>query len=85
VVNIVTGSAMELGKSLATHNDVDALWAFGSAALSEMVERGSSGNLKRTFTDYGKGFDWMDPAQAEGPMFLRKATDVKNVWIPYGE
>ena len=85
VVNIVTGSAMELGKSLATHNDVDAVWAFGSAALSKMVEKASIGNLKRTFTDYGKGFDWMDPAQAEGPMFLRKATDVKNVWIPYGE
>jgi aldehyde dehydrogenase (NAD+) len=85
VVNIVTGSAMELGKSLATHNDVDAVWAFGSQALSEMVEKGSVGNLKRTFTDYGKAFDWMDAAQAEGPLFLRKATDVKNVWIPYGE
>ncbi|RYG97727.1 MAG: aldehyde dehydrogenase family protein, partial [Alphaproteobacteria bacterium] len=85
VVNIVTGSAMELGKALATHNDVDAVWAFGSAAVSEMVEKGSVGNLKRTFTDYGKAFDWMDPAQAEGPLFLRKATDIKNVWIPYGE
>jgi len=50
-----------------------------------MVEKGSVGNLKLTFTDYGKGFDWMDPAQAEGPLFLRKATDIKNVWIPYGE
>jgi aldehyde dehydrogenase (NAD+) len=85
VVNIVTGSAMELGKSLATHNDVDAIWAFGSPALSEMVEKSSVGNLKRTFTDYGKAFDWMDATQAEGPLFLRKATDVKNVWIPYGE
>jgi aldehyde dehydrogenase (NAD+) len=85
VINIVTGSAMELGKSLASHNDVDALWAFGSASLSAMAEKASTGNLKRVFTDYGKAFDWMDLAQGEGPLFLRRATDVKNVWIPYGE
>jgi aldehyde dehydrogenase (NAD+) len=85
VINIVTGSAMELGKSLAGHNDVDALWAFGSQGLSAMAEKASTGNLKRIFTDYGKAWDWMDPAQGEGPLFLRRATDVKNVWIPYGE
>lgn len=85
VINIVTGSAMELGKALATHNDVDAIWAFGSPALSAMAEKASAGNLKRVFTDYGKAFDWMDPAQGEGTLFLRRATDVKNVWIPYGE
>lgn len=85
VINIVTGSAMELGKALASHNDVDALWAFGSAELSTMAEKASVGNLKRVFTDYGKAWDWMDPAQGEGPLYLRRATDVKNVWIPYGE
>ncbi|MBL0372696.1 aldehyde dehydrogenase family protein [Rhizobium sp. KVB221] len=85
VLNIVTGSAVELGKALASHNDVDALWAFGSPALSAMAEKASTGNLKRVFTDYGKAFDWMDPVQGEGPLFLRRATDVKNVWIPYGE
>jgi aldehyde dehydrogenase (NAD+) len=85
VVNIVTGSAMELGEALASHNDVDALWAFGSAELAAMSEKLSSGNLKRVFTDYGKAIDWMEPSQAEGPIFLRRATDIKNVWIPYGE
>ena len=85
VVNIVTGSAMELGKALASHNDVDAVWAFGSQALSEMVEKASTGNLTRVFTDYGKAYDWMDAAQGEGPLYLRRATDIKNVWIPYGE
>ncbi len=85
VLNIVTGSAMELGKALATHNDVDCVWAFGSAALGTMVEKLSVGNLKRTFTDLGKATDWFDRAQAEGPLFLRRATDVKNIWIPYGE
>jgi aldehyde dehydrogenase (NAD+) len=85
VINIVTGSAMELGKALASHNDVDALWVFGAQSLSTMAEKASIGNLKRVFTDYGKAWDWMDAAQAEGPLFLRRATDIKNVWIPYGE
>ncbi len=85
VVNIVTGSAMELAKTLAAHNDVDAVWAFGSAELSETVERLSAGNLKRTFVDYGAATDWFDRVSAEGPLFLRRATDVKNIWIPYGE
>ncbi|MCG5481926.1 MAG: aldehyde dehydrogenase family protein, partial [Ensifer alkalisoli] len=85
VVNIVTGSAMELAKTLAAHNDVDALWACGSSELSTLVEKLSTGNLKRTFVDYGKAIDWMDRSAAEGPAFLRRAVDVKNIWIPYGE
>ncbi|WFU50007.1 aldehyde dehydrogenase family protein [Sinorhizobium terangae] len=85
VINIVTGSAVELAKTLAAHNDVDALWAFGSPELSALVEKLSVGNLKRTFVDYGKAIDWMDRTAAEGPAFLRRAVDVKNIWIPYGE
>ncbi|MDK1491354.1 aldehyde dehydrogenase family protein [Sinorhizobium sp. 7-81] len=85
VINIVTGSAVELAKTLAAHNDVDALWAFGSPELSTLVEKLSIGNLKRTFVDYGKATDWMDRIAAEGPAFLRRAVDVKNIWIPYGE
>lgn len=85
VVNIVTGSAIELAKTLASHNDVDALWAFGTPDLSTLVEKLSSGNLKRTFVDYGKVTNWLDRDAAEGPAYLRRATDVKNIWIPYGE
>lgn len=85
VVNIVTGPADELAKTLATHNDVDALWACGTAELSAMVEKLSAGNLKRTFVDHGKATDWMDRTAAEGALYLRRAVDIKNVWIPYGE
>jgi aldehyde dehydrogenase (NAD+) len=49
-----------------------------------MVERESVGNLKRTFVDYGREFDWFD-ASSEGRPFLRQAVQVKNVWIPYGD
>jgi aldehyde dehydrogenase (NAD+) len=85
VVNIVTGSSLALAKTLAEHDDVDSIWAFGSSELSEMVEKSSIGNLKRSFVDYGFEIDWSDAAVAEGPLWLNHAVDTKNIWIPYGE
>jgi aldehyde dehydrogenase (NAD+) len=84
-VNIVTGSAATLLPTLAGHDDVDAVWAFGDAALSTAAEKLSTGNLKRTLVDYGLQTDWNDGVAAEGPVWLRHATQVKNIWIPYGE
>jgi aldehyde dehydrogenase (NAD+) len=85
VINLVAGKAMELGKTLAEHDDVDAVWSFRDAAAAEMVKAGSIGNMKQVWTNDGKVFDWFDPAQAEGRLFLRHATQVKNIWVPYGE
>ncbi|MBI2718282.1 MAG: aldehyde dehydrogenase family protein [Rhizobiales bacterium] len=85
VLNIVTGSRDGLLKTLAEHDDVDALWVCGSRENSATAEKHSTGNLKRTLVDHGLATDWHDPAQAEGPIFLRHAVQVKNIWIPYGE
>ncbi|OBV39746.1 aldehyde dehydrogenase family protein [Janthinobacterium psychrotolerans] len=85
VINIVTGAAATLLPTLAEHDDVDALWTFGDAALSATAERLSTGNLKRTLVDYGLATDWNDALAAEGPVWLRHATQIKNVWVPYGE
>jgi aldehyde dehydrogenase (NAD+) len=85
VVNIVTGKRDELAETLAGHDDVDSMWYFGGAEGSTMVERLSTGNMKRTFVSYGRSRDWENNEQAEGPEFLRQATNVKNIWVPYGE
>jgi len=85
VVNIVTGKRDELAQTLAAHDDVDSMWYFAGAEGSEMVERLSAGNMKRTWVDYGHPRDWMTPEQGEGAEFLREATHVKNIWVPYGE
>jgi aldehyde dehydrogenase (NAD+) len=85
VVNIVTGDREALARVLAEHDEVDAVWHFGSAESCAAVERASAGNLKRVWTDHGLERDWYDPLQGEGHEFLRHATHVKNVWIPYGE
>ncbi len=84
-LNIVTGPREELAAVLAAHDDVDAMWYWGSAAGSAEVERLSAGNLKQTWVDHGRGVRWETPAEGEGERFLRRATQIKNVWVPYGE
>jgi aldehyde dehydrogenase (NAD+) len=83
VVNIVTGDRDALAATLAEHDDVDALWYFGEQAGAAGVERASTGNMKRTWAEWTPR-DWM-AVDAEGREFLRAATQVKNVWVPYGE
>ena len=85
VVNIVTGARAALARVLAEHDDVDAVWCFGSREDGAMVERASAGNMKRTWVSHGRARDWFDPVQGEGEEFLRAAVQVKNIWIPYGE
>ncbi len=85
VVNIVTGGRDEMAKVLAEHDQMDALWYHGSAKGAAMVERLSVGNLKRTWVNHGKARDWLNPATGEGRRFLREATQVKNIWLPYGD
>ncbi len=85
VVNIITGPHAELRPVLAAHDDVDGMWQFGSAEGAEEVERLSAGNMKRTWVAYGRPRDWFDGMQGEGTEFLEHATQVKNIWVPYGE
>ncbi len=85
VVNLVAGRPTELGKTLAEHDDVDSIWSFRDEASAAMVKLGSTGNLKQAWTNEGHAIDWFDPKQAEGLWYLQHATQVKNIWVPYGE
>jgi len=85
VVNIVTGMRDELAEVLAAHDDVDAVWYAGAQAGEAAVERLSAGNLKRTWAGLDRLGDWYDDDVAAGERFLRAATHIKNIWIPYGE
>ena len=85
VVNIVTGEREELAKTLAEHDEVASLWYHGSSAGFAAVEKASAGNLKSTWTNQGRQFDWYSDDQTQGEEYLRHATQIKNIWIPYGE
>ena len=84
VINVITGAKDALAKVLAEHDDVDGMWYFGNAAGVKAVELASAANMKRTWAT-ARGRDWLDPGQGEGREFLRRASEVKNIWIPYGE
>ena len=83
LVNILTGRHAELAPHAAGHMDVDAVWSFSSTNLSSVIEREAAGNLKRTWVNNGvRSAGWDDP-QTEA--FLAASTEVKTVWVPYGE
>ncbi len=84
-VNIVTGQPSQLLKTLAEHDDVDAIWCFSDEINAAAAKAYSVGNLKQVFTNEGRAIDWFNAAQAEGRWFLQHATQVKNIWVPYDE
>ncbi|MEY8838097.1 aldehyde dehydrogenase family protein, partial [Cribrihabitans sp. XS_ASV171] len=82
VVNILTGSHADLPKPLASHLGVDAVWSFSSTDLSAEIEAASAGNLKRTWVNNATALDWKADHTRR---FLLESTEIKNVWVPYGE
>src|SRR5438128_211737 len=85
VINIVPGRSSELLKTLAEHDDLDAIWCYGDESLCATAKALSVGNLKQVFTNEGRAIDWFDVKQGEGRWFLEHTVQVKNIWVPYGE
>ena len=61
------------------------MWYIGSREGAAAVEKASCGNLKPVWANYGRVRDWTNPKQGQGRDYLRRATQVKTVWLPYGE
>ena len=85
VVNIVTGDRDELTETLAQHDQLDCVWYFGTKEGSARVEAWAAPTVKRTWVNNGRRRDWMSERHGEGRTFLRQATQVKNIWLPYGD
>ena len=84
VINVVTGDKNALAKVLAEHDDVESMWYFGDREGAKAIELASASNMKRTWATW-QFRDLLDPDDGEGREFLREATQVKNIWVPYGE
>ncbi|XP_062840204.1 aldehyde dehydrogenase family 16 member A1 isoform X2 [Anolis carolinensis] len=86
VVNIISGNRDQLSRGLAEHQDVQAVWYFGSKEGSALVEWASAGNLKRTWVNCGaEERCWANPQEGAGEEFLYQATQCKSVWMPMGD
>ena len=59
-----------------------ALWYLGTNLKA--VEAASAGNLKATWASHAAR-DWPSSEQGQGEAFLRRAVQVKKIWVPYGE
>jgi aldehyde dehydrogenase (NAD+) len=85
VINIITGNKDSLIQVLANHDAVDGIWFWGKKDACGAIEEAAAANMKRTWLSGGLYRDWMNPDHGEGDEFLRKATEIKNIWVPYGE
>nr|XP_056720002.1 aldehyde dehydrogenase family 16 member A1 [Euleptes europaea] len=86
VVNIISGNRDHLSRGLAEHQDVQAMWYFGSKEGSALVEWASSWNLKRTWVNYGvEQRCWSNLQEGAGEEFLYQATQCKSIWMPMGD
>ena len=92
VVNIVTGEANVLAKTLAEHDGVDALWYVGDADGAKQVEAFSAGNLKATWAS-ATVIDWAKHGRPRVPApgdagqehldALRRIASPTKLWSPY--
>ncbi|XP_004619890.2 aldehyde dehydrogenase family 16 member A1 isoform X1 [Sorex araneus] len=85
LVNVVTGDRDHLTRCLALHQDVQALWYFGSAQGSQFVEWASAGNLKPVWVSRGHSRAWDEEAHGAGPELGRRASRTKALWLPMGD
>ena len=85
VINIVSGIKQDLAEQLAGHADADAMWCWAESDLVSSVESISARDLKRLWVNDDEDRDWLNPMQGEGLEFLRNATEIKNIWTPYGD
>ncbi|XP_055267589.1 aldehyde dehydrogenase family 16 member A1 isoform X3 [Moschus berezovskii] len=85
LVNVVTGDQDHLTRCLALHQDIQALWYFGSAQGSQFVEWASAGNLKPVWVNRGCPRAWDQEAEGAGPELGRRAARTKALWLPMGD
>mgnify|MGYP000563139457 CR=1 FL=1 len=76
VVNILTGDHHDVASHMGAHMDIDAVWSFSGEQHTAPIEAASAGNIKRTL---------IAPVPPAPKGMLEAATEVKNIWVPYGE
>uniref|UniRef100_A0A2I3NGC8 Aldehyde dehydrogenase family 16 member A1 n=1 Tax=Papio anubis TaxID=9555 RepID=A0A2I3NGC8_PAPAN len=85
LANVVTGDQDHLTRCLALHQDVQAMWYFGSAQGSQFVEWASAGNLKPVWVNRGCLQAWDHEAEGAGPELGLRSARTKALWLPMGD
>ena len=85
-INILTAKKNELNSTLSKHENIDGIWYFGNSQKSRAeIVHNSTSNLKRFWCPEEKNIDWTNSSKIFLDEFLHQSTQIKNIWIPYGE
>jgi len=81
VVNVLTGPKSGMVPYLASHLDVNAIDAYGTAPNTMVeLEQAAAGNVKRVVSPPEGHIDWT----AQSPYHIAAFTEIKTVWHPIG-
>ena len=85
-INILTAKDNELNSTLSKHENIDGIWYFGKSQNSQTdIIKNSTSNIKRYWCPNEKNIDWLNTSKKFLDEFLYQSTQIKNIWIPYGE
>ena len=85
-INILTAKTNELNTTLSSHENIDGIWYFGNNQSEKSnIIKNSASNLKRYWRPDEKNIDWHSNDEDFLNEFLYQSTQIKNIWIPYGE
>jgi aldehyde dehydrogenase (NAD+) len=84
-LRIVGESRPGLATALAAHDRLDGLWYHAAAEHAGEVGMAAAENGIVTWIEDGRARDWWSVASGEGGEFLRAATRLKTIRIPYGD
>ena len=85
-INIVTAKENELNETLTQHENIDGIWIFSNnAKVRSSIIHGTVFNLKRYWCPKNNNIDWSNNDEEFLNQFLYEGSQVKNIWIPYGE
>ena len=85
-INILTTKQNSLNKILSEHENIDGIWFFSENNNERLkVIQSTTSNLKRSWCPQSKNLDWSSKEEDFLEEFLYQSTQVKNIWIPYGE
>ena len=85
-INILTAKQNDLNETLSKHENIHGIWAFSSdTKVRSSIIHSTVFNLKRFWCPKNNNIDWANNSEEFLNEFLFEGSQVKNIWIPYGE